>query len=114
MLAKNRSRIFLGWIAIAIMAVPSPPSAAQAPRAVPGPGPDHDALGLMRTLDTIQAVMSNPSDSQHPEIRVYASKAELLGNQKPGLACQLHNPLRSSPLLTTLTHNSAPREDLPC
>ena len=113
MLGKNRSRIFLGWIAIAIMAVPSSPSAAQAPRAVPGPGPDHDALGLMRTLNSIQAVMSKPSASEHPEIRVYASKAEMLGNEKPGPAWQLDNPLQGDPLLAKLNLNSPTGEVLP-
>jgi hypothetical protein len=98
---------------MAIMAVPSPPSAAQAPRAVPGPGPDHDALGLMRILNSIEAIMSKPSDSQHPEIRVYASKAEILGNEKPGLAWQLDNPLQSDPLLTKLNPNSPTGEVLP-
>jgi hypothetical protein len=108
----TRSRIFVGWMAVAILVFASAqPNAAQ--RALPGPGPDQDALNVLRTLNTIQAVILGKTyDKQHPEIRKYGSRQDMLGDQKPGIAWQLDNPLQSDPLLTKLHPDSPTGEVL--
>lgn len=60
--------------------------------------PDQDALDLMRWLNTIQIGLETKNhDHKYPEIRIYGSKAEMLGSQEPGLTWQIHT--HADPLL---------------
>jgi len=86
-------RTFLGRAVAAVVAIPLSKITAASP-----PNPDQDALDLMRWLNTIQVgIESMNHDHKHPEIRIYGSKAEMLGNQEPGLTWQIHT--HADPLL---------------
>jgi hypothetical protein len=85
-------RTFLGRAVAAVIAIPLSKITA----ASPPPNPDQDALDLMRWLNTIQVgIESMNHDHKHPEIRNYGSKAEMLGNQEPGLTWQIHTHVDS-------------------
>jgi hypothetical protein len=81
-------RSFLGRAVAAAVTIPlSRMTAALTPV-----NPEQDVVDLMRLLNTIQFGLTiKHHDHEHPEVRVYGSKAEMLGTEEPGLAWQMNN-----------------------